>query len=96
MSTKTGLIIGFGVGYVLGAKAGRERYEQIRSWWAGFTGNPTVQRVAGDAKQLAGDAGRKGLEAVQDGVSKVSSSVKNRLGNGDGDGDATSGYATGT
>lgn len=25
------MIIGFGVGYYLGAKAGRERYEQLRS-----------------------------------------------------------------
>jgi hypothetical protein len=29
---KTGLIIGFAAGYYLGAKAGRERYEQIRGW----------------------------------------------------------------
>jgi hypothetical protein len=28
---RTGLIVGFGIGYVLGTKAGRERYEQIRS-----------------------------------------------------------------
>ncbi len=26
-----GIVIGFGVGYYLGAKAGRERYEQLRS-----------------------------------------------------------------
>ena len=25
-------ILGFGVGYYLGAKAGRERYEQMRRW----------------------------------------------------------------
>jgi uncharacterized protein with von Willebrand factor type A (vWA) domain len=29
---KTGLLIGAAAGYVLGAKAGRERYEQIRQW----------------------------------------------------------------
>jgi hypothetical protein len=28
---RTGLIVGFGIGYVLGTKAGRERYEQIKS-----------------------------------------------------------------
>jgi hypothetical protein len=27
-----GLILGFGVGYYLGARAGRERYEQLRRW----------------------------------------------------------------
>jgi hypothetical protein len=29
---KLGLAIGFGVGYYLGAKAGRARYEQMRIW----------------------------------------------------------------
>ena len=31
---RLGLIIGFGAGYYLGAKAGRERYEQLRSFVA--------------------------------------------------------------
>ena len=31
MKLRTGLIIGFGAGYYFGAKAGHERYEQIRS-----------------------------------------------------------------
>jgi hypothetical protein len=31
---RMGLVIGFGVGYYLGAKAGRERYEQLRSFIA--------------------------------------------------------------
>lgn len=30
MKLRIGLVIGFGVGYYLGAKAGRARYEQIR------------------------------------------------------------------
>ena len=29
---RTGLVVGFAVGYYLGAKAGRGRYEQLRSW----------------------------------------------------------------
>ena len=28
---RLGIVIGFGVGYYLGAKAGRERYEQLRA-----------------------------------------------------------------
>ena len=28
-----GILAVLGVGYVLGAKAGRERYEQLRAWW---------------------------------------------------------------
>jgi phage-related minor tail protein len=30
MKFKTGAVVGFAVGYYLGAKAGRERYEQLR------------------------------------------------------------------
>jgi hypothetical protein len=30
MKLRTGLVLGFAVGYYLGAKAGRERYEQLR------------------------------------------------------------------
>jgi hypothetical protein len=30
MKLRLGLIVGFGVGYYLGARAGRERYEQLR------------------------------------------------------------------
>lgn len=32
MRFRLGLIIGFGTGYYLGAKAGRERYEEIRRY----------------------------------------------------------------
>ena len=45
MGRKMGFIIGFGAGYVLGARAGRQRYEDIVRWWNQLTGNPTVQRV---------------------------------------------------
>jgi hypothetical protein len=32
MRFRTGLVVGLGVGYYLGAKAGRSRYEQIDRW----------------------------------------------------------------
>ena len=32
MRFKVGLVVGFGAGYYLGAKAGRARYEQMRLW----------------------------------------------------------------
>jgi len=32
MRFRLGVMIGFGAGYYLGAKAGRERYEQINRW----------------------------------------------------------------
>lgn len=32
MRFRAGLVAGFAIGYYLGSKAGRERYEQIRRW----------------------------------------------------------------
>jgi hypothetical protein len=40
-------LVGAAVGYVLGAKAGRERYEQIVSVARKVTGSQTVQSTAG-------------------------------------------------
>ena len=93
MGLKTGLVIGFGAGYLLGSRAGRQRYEQIMAFWDKASASPTVQKATEGAKSLAGDAGRKGLEAVQGGVTKVTGAVRTRL--GDDNGSSTS-YATGS
>jgi hypothetical protein len=41
------LLIGVAIGYVLGSRAGRERYEQIKRWSAKVLDNPAVQGTAG-------------------------------------------------
>ncbi len=38
MGTRLGLLVGVAIGYILGARAGRERYEQIVSWFGELTG----------------------------------------------------------
>jgi len=48
-----GIMVGAAIGYVLGAKAGRERYDQIVRLWHRFTSNPTVRRTASQAKDKA-------------------------------------------
>src|SRR5262245_16411897 len=45
MKFRSGLLVGFGAGYVLGAKAGRERYQQIVDATRAFLDNPGVQRL---------------------------------------------------
>ena len=47
MRYKMTFVIGFAAGYTLGAKAGRERYEQIRRTARGLSENPAVQSAAG-------------------------------------------------
>ena len=40
-------VAGAAVGYVLGSRAGRERYEQIKRWSTRVADNPAVQGAAG-------------------------------------------------
>src|SRR3954452_18129351 len=47
MRYKATFVIGFAAGYTLGAKAGRERYEQIMRAARGLSESPTVQSAAG-------------------------------------------------
>ncbi len=70
MPSKITFIAGFATGYVLGARAGRERYDQIRSAASGFAHNPKVQETAGSlqsqASDLAATAKDKVTEKVQE------------------------------
>ncbi len=79
MAFKSGLIVGFGAGYVLGAKAGRERYDQIRAFWHTLSGSPAVQRATEKAKEAASTGTQRGLSLIQTGVGKTGSAVRTRL-----------------
>jgi hypothetical protein len=50
---KLSFLAGLGAGYVLGAKAGRERYEQIVRGWEHAKDDPRLQSVAGMAQARA-------------------------------------------
>jgi len=52
MRFRLGLVVGFAVGYYLGARAGRERYEQLRAW----LGQQPLAKI-----QAAVDLGRERL-----------------------------------
>ena len=47
------LLVAAGVGYVLGTRAGRERYDQIRGTVSKVTHDPRVQEKAHQAVDLA-------------------------------------------
>jgi hypothetical protein len=76
MMGKILFVVGLGVGYVLGARAGRERYEQIRKAAEDVWNQPKVQEgvqtVKDFAMSRAGDVG----ETVLDGAKKLVSQVK--------------------
>lgn len=79
MGFKTGLLVGFGAGYVLGTKAGRERYEEIRATWNQIMGNPRVQRTLDRSRDVVETGTQRGLQAVQEGVDKAAEGVNDRL-----------------
>lgn len=55
MGTKFGVLVGLGAGYVLGTRAGRERYNQIKKQWLKVWNQPVVQDRVSDAKKFAAD-----------------------------------------
>lgn len=57
-------VAGLAIGYVMGAKAGQERYEQIVDWTRQVTGNDRVQQVATSVRSQA----EKAATAAQDKV----------------------------
>ncbi len=74
MRFRIGLLTGVVVGYVLGARAGRERYEQIKRWAGEFRKHPAVGQLADQGMGLV-DAGRyvtaAGLSASARGLRSV-------------------------
>ncbi|MCI0689465.1 MAG: YtxH domain-containing protein [Sporichthyaceae bacterium] len=50
---KFGFLAGAALGYVLGAKAGRERYEQIKDKASKVANHPTVQQAKNEAQDQA-------------------------------------------
>ncbi|GAB2688328.1 YtxH domain-containing protein [Thalassiella azotivora] len=85
MKGKGGLLLGLAAGYVLGTRAGRQQYEQMRSWAKGKWNDPAVQEkvheAADSVKQKApevqhklADAGRQAVSSAKDSVSGGSGS----------------------
>jgi len=58
MKFRTGLIVGAAVGYYFGAKAGRQRYEQLNGWVHRVTDSPPVQSAATRVRTSVGRNGR--------------------------------------
>jgi len=97
MRGKILLLAGVAVGYVLGARAGREKYNELVSTANKFWNDPRVQEKV---EQVQGFVKEKGPEVsgfVQDNAKKVTETVTGRKksGNGGSTGSSTGG-TTGT
>jgi hypothetical protein len=76
---KLTLLVAAGAGYVLGSRAGRERYEQIKQQTTKAWNNPkvqdTVDQVQTQAKATGADLGSKVAETAGDVKDKVSDKI---------------------
>jgi hypothetical protein len=73
MRFRLGLVTGFATGYYLGAKAGRQRYDQMNRQLAKLRRSEALEQVSERAKAV-----------VEEGVEKARALVETRAGNGHG------------
>lgn len=71
MRSKILLLVGLGVGYVLGARAGRGRYEQIKRGWLSFWNSPGVQAQVHNAQEFVTDKAPDVVDFVSDTAKKL-------------------------
>ncbi|MFI7410256.1 YtxH domain-containing protein [Streptomyces sp. NPDC049627] len=73
-------VIGLAVGYVLGTRAGRERYEQLKKTAREISQNPAVRNTAESAAQQSRHFAGKAYHTVSDKVSdRVPAAVADRV-----------------
>jgi len=75
MKGKILLVVGLGVGYVLGTRAGREKYDRMKSAVLTFWNDPRVQKRVDDAGDFVKDKAPEVAEFLSDGAKKVVSQV---------------------
>ncbi|MDP9406396.1 MAG: YtxH domain-containing protein [Actinomycetota bacterium] len=80
MLGKLTFLAGAGVGYVLGARAGRERYEQIMQQVRGVKERPEVQDALTTVKQQATEVASTATGAVQERASTAADAAKSKVG----------------
>lgn len=66
MFKKPALLTAFGIGYLLGARAGRERYDAIVAKAQGLWQDPRVQEKAHQARVVAEEKADTAKHAVQE------------------------------
>ncbi|WP_069759123.1 hypothetical protein [Streptomyces sp. LUP47B] len=80
MRYKLTFVVGLTLGYVLGTRAGRERYEQLKKSARQVAQNPAVRNTAETAAQQGRQYAGKAYHAVSDKVGdRVPESVTQRV-----------------
>jgi hypothetical protein len=78
MKGKILLVTGLAIGYVLGTRAGREKYEEIKATVNKLWNDPRVQKQVHDAGDFVKDKAPDVVEFVADGAKTVASKVSGK------------------
>jgi hypothetical protein len=73
--------IGVGIGFVLGARAGRERYEQMVKAARKAKDSPAVQQAAGAIQAQATGLAKTAKDKVSDQAPKIAGAARSKVGN---------------
>ncbi|MBS2938610.1 hypothetical protein KDN32_12775 [Nocardioides sp. J2M5] len=76
---KLTLLLAAGAGYVLGARAGRERYEQIKKAATRVKDDPRVQEKTHQAADLAREKAQAAAPVVKDTVTSAASAAADKV-----------------
>jgi hypothetical protein len=75
MKFRFGLIVGLAAGYVLGARAGYERYQEIQSKWRQVRRSEPAQRFSSEIRDLADRAGTRLEQTATRGADQLSETL---------------------
>jgi len=73
-------ILGVAVGFVLGARAGRERYEQLAKLTRKAKDSPAVQQAAGAVQAQAAGLAKATKDKLADRVPKLTETARSKAG----------------
>ncbi len=74
MKFRTGLAVGLGIGFVFGARAGRERYDQLKGAYDSVRSNEKVRKITATADRSTAKVRR----AAGQGLVTASDKIKER------------------
>lgn len=76
MKLRTAIV--FGVGYVLGARAGRRRYEQLRNVYSRLTSNQQVRQVVEQGKDIVDSGTAQVRDLAADQLRNAGQAIRNK------------------
>jgi hypothetical protein len=79
MRGKLGIAIGLAAGYVLGTRAGRERYQQLTASAKRLADDPSVQRLQEELNGLFGSARQRVADSASTTVQRVGDQAADKV-----------------